>query len=138
MDKAGPWTKRERLLYRALLVLGAILVVGSLSFTALLVFSWGPAASRRIARLHASPPPELTSSPLQGVFLEPTTHSTPFIAPDLVWVDTRSHIYHFPGSFWYGATIQGKYMREEDALAEGSRAALNERRPANFGLAARP
>lgn len=136
MDKAGPWTQRERLLYRIVMVLGALLIVGSLLFAALLVFSWGPAASHRLANLRVSPPPELTFSPSQGAFLEPTARSTPFDALDLVWVDTRSHVYHFPGSFWYGTTVQGKYLREENALAEGDRAALNERRPASFGVQA--
>ncbi len=51
---------------------------------------------------------------------------------DIVWVNTRSSIYHYPGYRWYGTTIAGKYTREEDALADGDRAALNEWRPPVF------
>lgn len=138
MDQPGSSTKHERLLLRILLALGAILVVCSISFTGLLVFSWGPAASRRIARSHVSSPPELTPIPLLAGSPEAAARSTPFATLGIVWVDTRSHIYHFPGSFWYGTTIQGKYASEQDALAEGNRAALNERRSAGFGLTAQP
>ena len=51
-------------------------------------------------------------------------------APLLVWVNIPSHIYHYPGSRWYGRTNRGKYLTEAEALAEGDRAALNEHRPA--------
>ena len=40
-----------------------------------------------------------------------------------VWVNTNSGIYHCPGSRWYGATKQGKYMSECEALKAGYRAA---------------
>ena len=43
----------------------------------------------------------------------------------LVWVNTNSHIYHYPGQRWYGHTIQGKYMKESDAIAEGDHATAN-------------
>ncbi len=40
-----------------------------------------------------------------------------------VWVNTKSGIYHCPGSRWYGTTKQGKYMSECEALKAGYRAA---------------
>jgi len=40
-----------------------------------------------------------------------------------VWVNTKSGIYHCPGSRWYGTTKQGKYMSEGEALKAGYRAA---------------
>lgn len=40
-----------------------------------------------------------------------------------VWVNTNSGIYHCPGTRWYGATKQGKYMGECEALKAGYRAA---------------
>jgi hypothetical protein len=40
-----------------------------------------------------------------------------------VWVNTRSGVYHCPGSRWYGKTKQGKYMGECEALKEGYRPA---------------
>ena len=38
-----------------------------------------------------------------------------------VWVNTRTHVYHLPGSRWYGVTKDGAYMSEQEALADGYR-----------------
>ena len=51
-----------------------------------------------------------------------------------VWVNTRSHVYHFEGTSshgrnFYGHTRQGTYMCEADARAAGNRAAFDERHP---------
>ena len=46
-----------------------------------------------------------------------------------VWVNDKSHIYHFPGTHDYGNTKRGEYMFEADAQAAGNRAAKNERHP---------
>ena len=40
----------------------------------------------------------------------------------VVWVNTKSHIYHYAGTRSYGATKQGAYMCEADATAAGDRA----------------
>jgi hypothetical protein len=40
-----------------------------------------------------------------------------------VWVNTKSGVYHCPGSRWYGTTEQGKYMPECEAQKEGYRPA---------------
>lgn len=40
-----------------------------------------------------------------------------------VWVNTKSGVYHCPGSRWYGKTKQGKYMGECAAQKEGYRPA---------------
>jgi hypothetical protein len=47
----------------------------------------------------------------------------------VVWVNEKSHIYHFPGTHDYGNTKRGAYMCEADAQAAGNRAAKNERHP---------
>ena len=47
----------------------------------------------------------------------------------VVWVNTKSHIYHFAGTHDYGATKQGTYMCETEAKAAGDRAAENEKHP---------
>ena len=47
----------------------------------------------------------------------------------VVWVNTRSRIYHFAGTRDYGKTKQGAYMCEADARAAGDRAAMNEKHP---------
>ncbi len=40
-----------------------------------------------------------------------------------VWVNTKSGVYHCPGTRWYGATKQGKYMGECEAIKDGYRPA---------------
>jgi len=40
----------------------------------------------------------------------------------VVWVNTESHIYHYPGTRNYGTTKKGAYMCEGDAQAAGDRA----------------
>jgi hypothetical protein len=40
-----------------------------------------------------------------------------------VWVNTRSGVYHCPGSRWYGTTKYGKYMGECEAIKGGNRPA---------------
>ncbi|MGA2795766.1 MAG: hypothetical protein ABSE69_20085 [Roseiarcus sp.] len=47
----------------------------------------------------------------------------------VVWVNTKSGIYHFAGTHNYGTTKQGAYMCEADAKAAGDRAAENEKHP---------
>jgi hypothetical protein len=43
-------------------------------------------------------------------------------ADRVVWVNTKSHIYHRAGTKSYGTTKQGAYMCEADANAAGDRA----------------
>ena len=47
----------------------------------------------------------------------------------VVWLNTKSGIYHFKGNHNYGNTKQGTYMCEPSAKAAGDRAAENEKRP---------
>jgi hypothetical protein len=47
----------------------------------------------------------------------------------VVWVNTKSGVYHFAGKRDYGNTKQGAYMCEADAKAAGDRAAKNEKHP---------
>jgi len=53
----------------------------------------------------------------------PTTQDSTKKKEIRVWVNTKSGIYHCPGSRWYGTTKQGKYMSECEALKAGYRAA---------------
>jgi hypothetical protein len=61
----------------------------------------------------SGPVPRATSAPQDSTQKKEIT----------VWVNTHSGIYHCPGSRWYGATKQGKYMSECEALKAGYRAA---------------
>ena len=43
----------------------------------------------------------------------------------VVWVNTRSGVYHLEGERWFGRTRQGQYECEKQALAEGDRETRN-------------
>jgi hypothetical protein len=43
----------------------------------------------------------------------------------LVWVNTRSGVYHFQGERYFGSTKQGKFICERDADKEGDRPTRN-------------
>jgi hypothetical protein len=43
--------------------------------------------------------------------------------PGQVWVNTQTHVYHKPGSRFYGKTKKGKYVSEQEAITEGDRPA---------------
>jgi hypothetical protein len=43
----------------------------------------------------------------------------------LVWVNTDTHVYHYPGQRWYQNTKHGKLIDEADAIAEGDRPTHN-------------
>jgi len=43
-------------------------------------------------------------------------------APGMVWVNTKSGVYHTEGDQWYGKTKEGKFMTEADAVKAGYRA----------------
>ncbi len=43
----------------------------------------------------------------------------------LVWVNTRSGVYHFQGERYFGSTKQGVFMCQADADKEGDRPTRN-------------
>ena len=47
----------------------------------------------------------------------------------VIWANLKSKIYHFSGTKDYGTTKEGAYMCEKDAMAQGVRAAKNEKHP---------
>ena len=43
----------------------------------------------------------------------------------IVWVNTRSGVYHYQGERYFGSTKQGKFICEKAARAEGDRSTKN-------------
>lgn len=43
----------------------------------------------------------------------------------VVWVNTRSGVYHYRGERYFGSTQEGKFICERDAKREGDRATRN-------------
>lgn len=78
----------------------------------------------RAAHNRACSPGEATaarSGPQQ--FLAPRN-----AAPEVkVWVNTGSHVYHCPGTRYYGATKRGYFAAESEALSSGHRPAYGAR-----------
>jgi hypothetical protein len=65
-----------------------------------------------------------TAVKVESVALVPKTAQSQTEKKEVkVWVNTKSGVYHCPGTRWYGATKQGKYMGECEAIKEGDRPA---------------
>ena len=43
----------------------------------------------------------------------------------VVWVNTNTGVFHYPGRRWYGATRSGTYECKNDAINEGDRPSMN-------------
>ncbi|MGI9104513.1 MAG: hypothetical protein ACR2IF_18880 [Terriglobales bacterium] len=56
----------------------------------------------------------------KGNQTERTTQGNPNVK---VWVNTRSGVYHCPGTRWYGNTKNGEYMTQKQAREKGYRPA---------------
>jgi hypothetical protein len=85
-----------------------------------------PAAATPAPAAPAAAPAAATAAPATASETQ-TQASCP--GGTVVWVNTKSHIYHFKGTSDYGNTKQGTYMCEAAATAAGNRAAKNEKHP---------
>jgi hypothetical protein len=64
-----------------------------------------------------------------GQFTTDTAAKAKCPSDTVVWVNTKSGVYHFAGTHNYGTTKSGVYMCEADTAAAGYRAAKNEKHP---------
>jgi hypothetical protein len=56
---------------------------------------------------------------------KPAAQQVPGAAPNKVWVNTASNVYHCPSDRYYGKTKTGKYMTEPEARAAGAHGVRN-------------
>lgn len=72
---------------------------------------------------------------LTGLLVLPAAAQTLYSSPDaaqaqcpndtVVWLNTRSDLFHFQGERWYGNTEEGAYVCEQQAEASGDRPTEN-------------
>jgi Helix-hairpin-helix motif len=81
----------------------------------------GPGAAA--APAPATAPPAKSAGPSAAKAPEPTKSSATQAqvppAKGMVWVNTKSGVFHYEGDRWYGKTKEGKFMTEADALKAG-------------------
>ncbi len=70
----------------------------------------------------------VAAAPAAGRFASEAEAKAKCPGETVVWVNTRSKIYHRAGVKAYGTTKRGVYMCEKDTAAAGFRAAKNEKR----------
>ena len=89
------------------------------------------ACARRRARARAdadqNPDGEGSAAPVAGEFTTEAEAKGHCPTDTVVWVNTKSHKYHFAGHRSYGTTKKGAYMCETDAKAAGEAAAKGEK-----------
>lgn len=67
--------------------------------------------------------PRLYAAPAQRNTAQTDDKKTQGNPSTKVWVNTKSHVYHCPGTRYYGNTKNGEYMTQADAQKKGNRPA---------------
>jgi hypothetical protein len=92
--------------------------------------NYGSAPAPAPAQTPVEPPySSLPTSMTAGEFASDQQAHARCPTDTVVWVNTRSRVYHFAGTHNYGHTKEGAYMCEADARVAGDRAAMNEQHP---------
>jgi len=89
-----------------------------------------PAAAAPAPMKPAPKKPVAAATPAAGEFAAEAEAKAHCPSDTVVWVNTKSHKYHYAGHKSYGATKQGAYMCEADAKAAGDVAAKGEKEEA--------
>ena len=58
-------------------------------------------------------------TPTPHISFRPTALPPPAASSRIVWVNTKTRVYHLPGSRWFGKTKNGKYLPENIAVSNG-------------------
>lgn len=83
-------------------------------------------AANKVCRVGSSPrAPSPASAPTPATTTRSDTAATAEAPSSTtkVWVNSKSRVYHCPGTRWYGATKNGSYMTEGAAKVAGNRPA---------------
>lgn len=70
----------------------------------------------------AAAPQAQTTTPKHKPF-QPATTQAPGAAPNKVWLNPSTKVYHCPTDRYYGRTKDGKYVTEPEARAAGAHGA---------------
>ena len=77
-----------------------------------------------VAALGVSAQQQLNARPIQATTAQGQDKKETQGNPSTkVWVNTKSHVYHCPGTRYYGNTKNGEYMTQADAQKAGNRPA---------------
>lgn len=72
-----------------------------------------------------APSDSTIASTVETHFDDPSAAQAKCPSEVVVWVNTRSAVFHMPGTRWYGMTEFGAYECEADAISEGDRQSRN-------------